>query len=134
MCRSLIQHGAGVLPSPDQQFLIWTKDAKPVLVVCFNAFFQKCCQIHVAMAPDYRSTPRQMLYETFSVPFQEWGIEVLLGVVSSKNERAMRYDLHLGFHELARLPGVHTDGGDLVILQMWKKDCRYLRGEMKKAA
>jgi L-amino acid N-acyltransferase YncA len=132
MCRKLILHGAGVAPSSDQRFLIWTAKDKPVLVVCFNAFFQKCCQIHVAMAPGYRHTPRQMLYETFRKPFEEWGIDVLLGVVSSKNEAAMRYDMHLGFRELARLPGVHSDGGDLVILEMWKRDCRFI--EEKKAA
>jgi hypothetical protein len=40
-------------------------------------------------------------------------------------------DLHLGFRELYRLPGMHDDGADLVLLGMTKSECRYINQAVK---
>ena len=51
----------------------------------------------------------------------------MLGVVNSKNESAMRFNKHLGFKELSRLPEIHDDGGDLVLFKMDKSECKWLK-------
>lgn len=117
----------GVHPSADLKLVAWLD---PVvnqlrLVVGMNGFIGKVCQMHVAMQ-DYSYTPREMLQHTFHCAFNEYGCEKILGVVNSKNEKAMRYDLHLGFKEEHRLPGMHDDGGDIVLLSMTREACRYL--------
>jgi hypothetical protein len=50
------------------------------------------------------------------------------------DEKAMRMDLHLGYHEIFRLPGMHEDGGDLIVLAMKKTECRYLDAQPESVA
>jgi len=42
----------------------------------------------------------------------------------------MEYDQKLGFKEAVRFPGVHDNGGDLVVFEMNKSDCRWIRERM----
>ena len=121
-----LNYFAGVQPSMDMKMLGWVESDDLKLVVGFNGFVGKVCQIHVAMKPDFRFTPREMLKVAFRYAFVQAEREILLGVVNSNNKKAVKYDLHLGFRELWRLPGMHDDGGDLVVLGMHKAECRYL--------
>lgn len=117
---------AGVQPSADAQYIGWVAEGKLVIAVGFTGFLGKVCQIHIAFAPGWHFSPKAMLREVFRYAFHTAGREMLLGIVNSKNERAMRFDLHLGFREIHRLPGMHEEGGDLVVLAMKKSECRYL--------
>jgi RimJ/RimL family protein N-acetyltransferase len=123
---AFVRHHAGVLPNADARCIGWVSDHKLVMAVTFQAFLGKTAQIHVAMVPGWHFTPRAMLREVFHYAFDTAKLEMLLGVVNSKNVRAMRWDMHLGFRELHRLPGMHDDGGDIVLLGMKKAECRYL--------
>lgn len=123
---SFIFAHAGVHPSADLRCIGWAEDDKLVIVAAFNGFVGKLAQIHIAAAPGWHFAPRSMLQIVFDYAFNQAGLEMLIGVVNSQNERAMRLDLHLGFKEILRLPGMHTDGGDLVVLAMKKSECKYL--------
>ena len=133
---AFLQKHAGVAPSTDAKLMAWVEtagdEAKLCLVVGFNAFLGSVCQMHVAMAPDYHFTPKEMLRATFHHAFNDFKVKKLLGIVNSKNEKAMKYDLHLGFTEEHRMPGMHDDDGDIVILSMTREQCKYL--EEKAAA
>lgn len=123
-----LRHYAHVMPTPDTECVGWVSDdtKKLVCVVGMQGFIGKVCQIHVAYAPGWHFTPRALSSAVFRHAFITKGREMLLGVVNSKNERAMKLDLHLGFKELHRLHGMHDDGGDLVLLGMTRNDCRYI--------
>ena len=126
----LLNEGAGVMPSPQLMMCGWVQDNKLVMVVGLDSFVGKTCHIHVSMAQGFNYTPRAMLQEVFKTAFEN--CHMLIGVVNSKNENALKYDQHLGFVESVRFPGMHDDGGDLVVLTMSKDQCKYL--EMKEAA
>lgn len=122
---------AYVQPTPDMKCMAWVEtvngeEPQLGLVVGFNAFLGKTCQIHVAMAPGFHFTPKAMLREVFHHAFNTFGVTKLLGIVNSKNVKAMNYDLRLGFREEHRMPGLHDDGGDIVLLSMTREQCRYL--------
>ena len=117
---------AGVQPSPDLRVIGWVSENRLAIVVGLNGFLGSLAQIHMAYAPDWHFTPRALLGEVFRYAFTQEKREMLIGVVNSKNTKALRMDLHLGFKELYRLPGMHDDGGDLVLLGMTKDNCRYL--------
>lgn len=117
---------AYVQPSPDLRVIGWVSEGRLAIVVGFNGFLGKLAQIHMAYAPDWHFTPRALLDQVFHHGFITEGREMLIGIVNSKNTKALRMDLHLGFKELYRLPGMHDDGGDVVVLGMKKDECRYL--------
>jgi len=118
---------AHVQPSADLKVMAYvTGQNRVLMVVGFNAFMGSVAQIHIAFAPGEHYTPKAMLPAVFNHGFNDFNRKKLIGIVNSKNERAMKYDLHLGFVEEYRMPGMHDDGGDIVILSMTKEQCRYL--------
>lgn len=124
---------AHVQPSPDLRCIGWVSGGHLVIVVGLNAFIGSVAQIHVAFAPGWHFPPRNMLREVFRYAFGPAKREMLLGVVNSRNNAAMRFDMRLGFTEVTRLPGMHDEGGDMVLLAMRRDQCRYLE-EVRRAA
>lgn len=118
---------AHVAPSADMKIMGWVEDNRLKMAVGFNGFLGAVCQIHVAMAPGYHFTPKEMLRETFDYAFNQLMRAKLIGIVNSKNEKALKYDLHLGFVEEHRMQGMHDDGGDIIILGMTRPQCKYLQ-------
>jgi hypothetical protein len=52
---------------------------------------------------------------------------MVFGIVNSNNVKAMEYDQKLGFTESKRFAGVHENGGDIVVFEMNKANCRWIR-------
>jgi hypothetical protein len=50
--------------------------------------------------------------------------------VDASNLEARRFNEHLGFREEARLTGAAADGGDVVLYVLWKRDCRFIAGDL----
>lgn len=95
------------------------------VAVGYNAFIGRTCCMHtVIQRPDLVSG--RIVREAFEFPFEVVGLEAVLALVDSDNEAALSFDTKLGFREIARVPNGGTDG-DLVILQMLRADCRWLR-------
>jgi len=121
-----LTHYTGVSPTMDTQLLGWVVNDDLKVVVGFNGFLGKICQMHVAMQPDFKFSPRELLKQSFKHAYTVRKCDMVLGIVNSFNHDAMRYDAHLGFKELWRLPKMHEEGGDLVVLGMTRAECKYL--------
>lgn len=121
-----LNHYAYVQPSADLKMIGWVRDGELSMVVGFNGFMGKVAQIHVSMLPEFHFTPKAMLREVFGYAFNLAERELLLGIVSSENTTAIKYNEHLGFNELWRLPNMHENDGDLIVMGMYKHECRYL--------
>jgi RimJ/RimL family protein N-acetyltransferase len=126
----LLEH-VGVQPCGDLQALFWVDEENKIeWVVGYTAFIGKTCQMHVInLTESY--TPKGLLFAAFDFPFNYLGVEKIIAIVNSLNTRAMNYDKKLGFTEVVRLEGMHDDGGDLVVLEMNKADCRWIRERVK---
>jgi RimJ/RimL family protein N-acetyltransferase len=132
MAAFLYQY-SGVHPAADQRMIGWLVNDQLEIVVGFSGFMGKVCQIHIAMRPEFHFSPKRMLEETFRYAFNDCERELLIGIVNSENEKAMKYDEHLGFKELYRIPQMHDNGGDIVVLGMKKSECRYLKRQVNGA-
>lgn len=125
----LFEH-AGVQPCADLQALFWVDESNQIeWVIGYTAFIGKTCQMHmVNLKGGY--TPKGLLFGAFDYPFNFLGLEKTFGIVNSLNTKAIEYDKKLGFKEAIRFAGVHCDGGDLVVFEMNKSDCRWIRERM----
>jgi hypothetical protein len=121
----------GVQPCGDLQALFWVDEQDKIeWVIGYTAFIGKTCQMHmVNLKGGY--TPKQLLKASFDYPFNQLGIEKAFGIVNSNNVKAMEYDQKLGFKEAVRFAEMHDDGGDLVVFEMDKADCRWIRERNK---
>jgi hypothetical protein len=115
----------GVLYAPDRP------DESPIhyedvaVAVGYNAFIGRTCCMHtVVQRPDLLN--RRMVLAAFVYPFNVCNCEAVLALVDSTNAAALSFDTRLGFKEIARIPNGGGDA-DLVVLQMLRGDCRWLR-------
>lgn len=115
----------GVLYAPDRP------DETPIMMddiavaVGYNSFIGRTCCMHtVVQRPDLLN--RRMVIAAFAYPFTVCNCEAVLALVDSTNAAALDFDTRLGFTEIARIPNGGGDA-DLVVLQMLRGDCRWLR-------
>ena len=131
IAADILLREVGVQPCGDLKALFWVNEENKIeWVVGYTAFIGKTWQMHVVnLTQAY--TPKAVLFGAFDYPFNYLGVEKVIAIVNSLNTRAMNYDKKLGFTEVVRFKGMHDDGGDLVVLEMNKADCRWIRERVK---
>lgn len=129
----LLFNTIGVQPCGDMQAMLWVnKDNEIEWIVGYTAWIGKTCQMHVVCLTE---TPinKALIKGAFDFVFNHCGVDKVFGIVNSNNIKAMTFDQKLGFKEAHRFEGMHDNGGDLVVLEMDKADCKWIR-ELKHAA
>lgn len=86
-----------------------------------NVFF------HGASDGSKRWASRELLRAAAEHAFVTLGVPRMTTMVAETNKDALRFDLKFGFREEARMKNAAHDGSDLIILVMWREDCRWLR-------
>jgi hypothetical protein len=77
---------------------------------------------HIAVTGRFN---REWLWFICYYPFVQLGCQTVIGLVSSANAKARRFDEHFGFQLQCTLPGADLDG-DLLIYTLRKEHCRFL--------
>lgn len=131
IATKILLNEIGVQPCGDLQAIFWAnKENQIEWVVGYTAFIGKTCQMHmVNLKGGY--TPKDLLKAAFDYPFNKCGLEKTFGLVNSNNVKAMEYDQKLGFKEIMRFAGMHENNGDMVIFEMNKADCRWIKERTK---
>ena len=131
VAMNILLNEIGVQPCADTQAILWAnKDNQIEWVVGYTAFIGKTCQMHmVNLKGGY--TPKELLKSAFDYPFNQCKLKKVFGIVNSNNIKAMEYDQKLGFKEVKRFAEMHDNNGDLVVFEMDKADCRWIRERKK---
>lgn len=90
------------------------------------------CRLHIAIDSPL-CIRHGFLSHVFDYVFITRGYKRVFGFVSQENQRALKFDKHIGFKEVGRLEDGFSEGVDLVAIRMDKSDCRWL-SEIKRAA
>jgi hypothetical protein len=115
----------GVCHVPDQYRNQVAQMDHVAVAVGYNSFVGRTCCMHtVIQRPE--AVTRKMVRETFEYPFVTCNCNAVLALVDSTNGAALNFDLKLGFKEITRVPDGGTEG-DLIVLQMLRSECRWLR-------
>ena len=115
----------GVLHVPSEYVGQMAKPEHVAVAVGYNSFIGKTCCMHTVIRRPELVT-RHVVREAFEFPFHIAGCVAVLALVDSTNEAALNFDTRLGFKEITRIPEGGLDG-DLVVLQMLRSECRWLR-------
>jgi hypothetical protein len=131
IAADILLREVGVQPCGDLEALFWVNEENKIeWVIGYTAFIGKTCQMHVVNLTE-AYTPKKLLFSAFDYPFNYRGLEKVFGLVDSNNDRAMKYDQKLGFKEAIRFAEMHDSGGDLVVFEMNKADCRWIKERKK---
>jgi len=87
--------------------------------------------MHVAI--DSPVAGRSILRPAFEYPFLEAGRDIILATVRGSNLKARRLDEHLGFREVHRVKDGIAHGEDLIMFEMRKSECRWIKPARKAA-
>jgi RimJ/RimL family protein N-acetyltransferase len=109
--------------SPRAQAIGQLKDGELIAAVAYDEYTTNNILAHIRI--DGKPT-RDFWHAIFHYPFEELGCKRITGIVEESNDKAVKLNKHLGFVEEARLKEAAHDGKDMVIMVMWKKDCRML--------
>lgn len=100
------------------------QDGKLIAGVKYDQYNRASVCMHVA-AIGKRWMTREYLRVCFDYPFRQLGVRKILGLVSTSNLAAQRFDEHLGFVREALLVDAAPDG-DLIIYSMTRQQCRFI--------
>lgn len=117
--------------TPDSHMLFWVRNGKPIWVIAFNSWVGLTCQIHIANDKSGVHLPREFIRAGFYYAFVIIKRKYVFGTVNGNNKAALRLNTWLGFEEIHRLPDANKDGGDMVFMQMARKDCRWLKENVR---
>lgn len=81
---------------------------------------------HIAGSEGKHWLTKRFLGVMFRYPFMQLGCTRISAWLTESNKEAMRFDQHLGFKEEGRMKRAAKDGGDIIIMAMFKEDCRFL--------
>ena len=91
----------------------------------FSGYNEASICMHVAsFLPGWVN--RDLLWATFSYPFEQLGVKKVIGQVPASNKAALEFDTNLGFKIETIVKDVFVDD-DLVVLGMYRDECRWLK-------
>lgn len=98
-------------------------------MVAFDAWTSNSVQAH--MAVDAPVVWRALLPAAMDYAFRQAGKGLLLGIIPSHNARSVGFTRHVGFREAYRVPDGWALGDDLVVMELRREECRWLRKEAR---
>lgn len=100
------------------------KNGRLVGVVGFDNYNGASVCMHCAGEGKHWVT-RDFLWFVFWYPFEQMKVNKIIGLVSSANLDAMKFDLNLGFVQEAVIKDAYRNG-DMNILTMTREQCKFL--------
>jgi hypothetical protein len=83
------------------------------------------CNVHLAI--DNPLVIRAgFIHEVCRHIFETLGKARFFGLVPANNEKALKFDKHIGLTEVSRIPDGYATGVDYIVLRMDKEDCRWI--------
>lgn len=95
-------------------------------VSVFERFTEGDCHMHVATTGTGFAMSRAFVLASFMFPFVQLKQRRVTGLVPAKNDRALRFNLNLGFQIEGRMREAHPDD-DTIIMGMLRRECRFIR-------
>lgn len=70
---------------------------------------------------------KALLRAAFEYPFVEGSKRFVIGITPSDNAKALRFNKHIGFREVYRIKDGFADGVDLVVQELRREECRWIK-------
>lgn len=96
-------------------------------MVGFDRWLGNAVEMHVAL--DSIAAARALRTPAFDYAFRQGGKGIAIGVVPGHNKKALLLAERLGFRETHRIRDGWAEGDDVVLLELRREDCRFLRGD-----
>ena len=128
-----LKEKAHVIACEDSQGLVATDEVGRIhAVAAFDSFTVDACSVHFAITNPI-VLRRGFLNEIGRHLFIECGRARIFGLVPSNNEKALKFDTHIGMREVSRVPDAVAEGIDYIVMRMDKEECRWIEQDRSAA-
>lgn len=112
----------------------WTEDFRAIglvrddcliAVAGYNWFVGKTCHVHIAA--DDKRIPRSFVRAGFEYAFRQLDLVSVFAWMDPAKPHPLDIDYRLGFSDALRVPGGTVEGNDLILIQLNRADCKWLR-------
>jgi hypothetical protein len=123
-----------VIRCEDTQGIVAYSETGKILAVCVaDSFSPDSCNVHMAIDNPI-VIKHGFLHAIGHHMFNVCGRSHIFGLVPANNTRALKFDKHIGFSEVARIPDGVGTGTDYVVLRMDKADCPWIKHDKQEEA
>jgi RimJ/RimL family protein N-acetyltransferase len=122
---SWIEEKAQVVLTRDARAVVADQDGKIVGMVAFDGWTENAAQAHIAV-----ESPRvwfRLLRPAFHYVYEQARKAIILAVIPSHNVRSVRFVRGIGFRVQLEVRDGWAKGDDLLIFEMRREKCRFLR-------
>lgn len=109
-----------------QGFVAIDADGTIMAGAVFDEWTKTSCCAHYAVA-NPMVLRHGYLQNAFTYVFEKCDRLMIIGKTASDLPKALRFNKHLGFTEVCRITDAFDTGVDLVLQQMRREDCRWIR-------
>ncbi len=104
--------------------IIAEDESGKIAAVIMDSWSKSSCQIHICI--EKMSVLRHgLLEEVARYVFDTAGRSIIIGVTPSNNEKALKFNEHIGLKEIFRIKDGYDMGIDYVITRMDRDSCRW---------
>jgi hypothetical protein len=130
-----VKQRAHPMPVEDTEGIVAYEDTtgKIAGVVVMDSWTPSGCQAHFAI--DNPVCIRRGLFNMVAeYVYDIRGRKYIFGLVPADNERAYKFDLKMGFKEVARVPEGYNVGVDYIVVRMSRDECKWAPKALKERA
>jgi RimJ/RimL family protein N-acetyltransferase len=125
-CNQFVMENS-LYPTAIDVYIGLERDGELIACTGFGWFNNKTMHHHICI----KENPNRTFWWFMAYyAFIQSGIDMLIGITPSTNEKAMRIAKHYGYKEHSRIEG-GCEGGDLIIQTLHKADCKWLNARVK---
>lgn len=110
---------------------VWKQD-RIVAGVIYERFNGIHCDVSIAAEAGTPWADRQTLHGLFFYPFETMGCEAISVLVPGSNLASLNLATKLGFAPEAIIGFAAPDGGPLIVLKMFRAQCRWLQNGQRR--
>ncbi len=123
-----------VIRCEDTQGIVALNGSGDILAVCVaDSFSPDSCNVHMAI-DNPLVIKHGFLHEVARHLFITCRRSHIFGLIPANNKRAIKFDKHIGFTEVCRIPDGVGTGVDYIVMRMDKDTCPWLNEEQKREA
>lgn len=119
---------SGGAPTASSSALGWMKNNKLIAAMSVEGCNGKNCFVHLRIEG---YAPKEFCFAAVDWVFNQLGCKRMTAPVPRSNAKCLKLLNHIGFTEEGNLEEAAFDGGDLLMMRLWKKDCYLLNWNKK---
>jgi RimJ/RimL family protein N-acetyltransferase len=118
----------------DTQGIVAYRETGKIAAICiFDTWTPSSVNVHLSI-DDPLAIKHGLFTEVAVHGYIRGGKRRFFGLVPANNEKAIRLNKKIGFHEVTRVPDALDDGVDYIVMRLNKEDCKWLPDELREAA